>query len=183
MTPLSLLAEQVGVSERTLRRAVNQGTLRASRRSPRALEIPVSERAYAKRAWPLLSALKGALRTEQGVRLAVLFGSTATGHDTNASDVDLLVELRDESLERIADLAAKLTAAVGRPVQLVRRHDAEAESLFLADVVAYGRVLVDRERLWPELRERESAMRRHGRDLQTRRVHSALAGIDRLLAA
>ncbi len=34
--------------------------------------------------------------------------------------------------------------------------DAESEPSFLADVIADGRVLVDREGLWPRLRSREA---------------------------
>ena len=63
----------------------------------------------------LLSRLRSALRTERNVRFALLFGSAATGADTPASDVDVLVDLRDPSLERLADLGAKLEAALGAP--------------------------------------------------------------------
>ncbi len=183
MTELALLAEQVGVSERTLRRAVNEGTLRAARPTPRTLELLLSERKYVRRAWPLLWALRSALRTEPNVRFALLFGSAATGSDTQASDVDVLVDLRDGSLERVTDLAAKLTALAGRPIDLVRLADAETDALFLADAIADGRVLVDRERLWQRLRRRERSLRRRGREHEVRRADAALAGIDRLLAA
>lgn len=182
MTELALLAEEVGVSERTLRRAANQGTLRAARPTSGARGLAASERRYVRRAWPLLSALRAALRTEQNVRFALLFGSTARGTDAPTSDVDVLVELRDPSLERVVDLSAKLTAIVGRPVDVVRLQDAEAEPLLLADVVAEGRVLVDREELWARLRRRELGLRRRGRRHEARRAEAALAGIDRLLA-
>ena len=60
--------------------------------------------------------------------------------------------------------------------------DAEGEPSFLADVIADGRVLVDREGLWPRLRSREASLRRAGRQRQSERTDAALAGIDRLLA-
>jgi predicted nucleotidyltransferase len=182
MTELALLAEDVGVNERTLRRAITEGTLRAARPTPRRLQLPLSERRYVRRSWPLLGNLRKALRTEQNVRFALMFGSAATGTDTPTSDVDLLVELRDPSLERVADLSTKLTAIIGRPVDVVRLHDAEADSLFLADVVSDGRVVVDREKLWPRLRSREATLRRRGRDDSSRRADTALTAIDRLLA-
>lgn len=182
MTGLALLAEEVGVNERTLRRAVNQGTLRAVRPTPRTLELSLPERRYVRRSWSLLSALRAALRTEHNVRLALLFGSAATGADTPASDVDVLVELQDPSLERVVDLSAKLTAAAGRPVDVVRLLDAEAEPSFLADVVTEGRVLVDREELWPRLRRRRASLRQRGRREEAERTQAALASIDRLLA-
>lgn len=183
MTDLALLAEEVGVNERTLRRAVMQGALRAARPGARTLEMPLSERRYVRRSWTLLSALRAALRTEQSVRFALLFGSAATGTDTTTSDLDVVVDLRDPSLERIVDLSAKLTTITGRAVDVVRLEDAETEPLFLADVVAEGRVLVDREELWPRLCRREPGLRRRGRQRESRRAAAALAGIDRLLLA
>lgn len=182
MTGLALLAQEVGVHERTLRRAVAQGTVRAARPSPRTLKLSLSERQYVRRSWRLLSALREALRTEQNVRFALLFGSTATGTATATSDIDVLIDLRDPSLERLLDLGAKLAVTAGRQVELVRLQDVEAEPLFLAAIVAEGRVLVDRERLWPKLRRRQPALQRRGRQRQTERTQAALAGIDRLLA-
>jgi predicted nucleotidyltransferase len=183
MSELALLAQEVGVHERTLRRAINQGTLRAARPTPKSLQMPLSERQYVRHSWSLLSKLRATLRTEQNVRFALLFGSVARGTDTPASDVDLLVELRDSSLERVVDLSAKLTAAVGRPVDVARLQDAKAEPSFLADAVAEGRVLVDREQLGPQLRAREARLQRRGRGYEASRTEAALAGIDRFLAA
>lgn len=181
MTELALLAEEVGVNERTLRRAVSQGTLRASRPTPRALELSLPERGYIRRSWFLLSALRAALRTERNVRFALLYGSAATGTDTATSDVDVVVDLRDPSLERVADLSTKLTAIIGRPVDLVRLHDVQADPSFFADVISEGRVLVDREGVWPGLRRREAGLRHRGRRQESQRARTALAAIDRLL--
>lgn len=182
MTELALLANELGVHERTLRRAVGQGTLRATRPAPRSLELPLSERRYARRAWPLLATLRRTLRTEQNVRFALLFGSAAVGTDTPVSDVDVLVDLRDPSLERVIDLSAKLGADIGRAVDLVRLEDAEQEPALLAETLADGRVLVDREQLWPRMRQREANIRRHGRRQERQRTRAALARIDRLVA-
>ena len=183
MTTLGLLASEVGVNERTLRRAVSEGALHASRPTPRTLELPLPELSFVRRSWRLLSALRASLRTEHNVRFALLFGSTATGTDTPTSDVDVLVDLRDPSLERVVDLSTKLTSATGRPVDVVRLQDAMNDPLFLADLLAEGRVLVDREGLWPRLRRRAGALRRRGRQQEVERTRSALAGIDRLLAS
>jgi predicted nucleotidyltransferase len=183
MTALATLAEEVGVSERTLRRAVAEGTLRGIRRSPRTLDLPLTERQYIRRSWSTLARLRKALRTEQNLRFALLFGSTAAGTDTNASDIDVLVDLRDGSLDRVADLNTKLSAVAGRPVDIVRLEDAEAEPSFLVDVLGYGRVLVDREELWLRLRRRRGELDRRGRVQDAQRTRAALAGIDRLLGA
>jgi predicted nucleotidyltransferase len=183
MTELGLLAEQMNVSERTLRRAVNQGTLRANRPSPRRLEVPVAEKRYVRHAWPLLASLRSALRTENNVRFALLFGSTARGDDTPQSDVDLLVEMKDESMERTADLSAKLEGLIGRRVDVIPIQSAEAIPDLLADAIAEGRVLVDRGARWTRLREREGTLRRKAQRSGQQRREEALAGIDRMLAA
>src|SRR5207247_9778707 len=118
MTALALLAQQIGVHERTLRRALNEGALRARRPSPRTLDLPLSERDYVRRSWRLLSGLRSALRTEHNVGFALLFGSTARGTDTPDSDVDVLVALRDPGLERVVELGERLTAASGGPLRV-----------------------------------------------------------------
>lgn len=183
MNSLALLAEEVGVNERTLRRAVNLGTLRGSRLAPRKLQLPLDEREYVRRSWGLVVALRAALRTEQNVRFALLFGSAAAGTDTPGSDIDVLVDLRDASFERVVDLVTKLTRLVGRPVDVVELKDAEGEPSFLAQVLADGRVLVDREDLWPGLRAREESLRRRGSRRDASRMDRALAGIDQMLAS
>ncbi|MGA2454995.1 MAG: nucleotidyltransferase domain-containing protein [Solirubrobacteraceae bacterium] len=183
MKDLTLLAEEVGLNERTLRRAISQGTLRGTRSTPRKLELPLREREYVRRSWWLLSTLREALRTEPNVRFALLFGSAATATDTPDSDVDLLVDLRDASFERVVDLAAKLTELAGRRVDVVELSDAEADASLLAEAVRDGRVLVDRAELWPQLRRRQAALRRRGRQDDAQRLERALAGIDRLLAS
>lgn len=178
-----MLAEQVGVSERTLRRAVNEGALHAVRPTPRTLKMSVAERDYTRRKWPLLSALRGALRTESNVRFALLFGSIAADTDTTDSDVDVLVELRDNSFDRIVDLYGKLEERISRRVDVIELREAERDPALLARILAEGRVLVDRERRWPRLRDREPALRRRGARRDAARLRSALAGIDRLLAS
>ncbi|HLM85254.1 MAG TPA: nucleotidyltransferase domain-containing protein [Solirubrobacteraceae bacterium] len=183
MNGLALLAEEVGVNERTLRRAVSQGTLRGRRSTPRKLELPLREREYVRRSWGLISTLRTALRTEHNVRFALLFGSTATGTDTPDSDIDVLVDLCDASFERVVDLTVKLTRVAGRRVDVVELEDAEAEASLLAQIVRDGRVLVDREELWPRLRRREAGLLRRGSQDDARRLDRALAGIDRLLAS
>jgi hypothetical protein len=66
---------------------------------------------------------------------------------------------------------------------VVEFHEAESEPAFLARLVAEGRVLVDREDLWPRLHGREASLRRSGKREEALRLQAALAGIDRLLAA
>jgi predicted nucleotidyltransferase len=182
MSPLELLALDVGVSERTLRRAVTQGTLRGRRPTPRKLELPLTEHQYVRRSWPMIALLRSALRTEHNVRFALLFGSSAIGTDTPSSDVDILVALNDPSLLRRLDLKAKLTDLLGREVDVVVLDDAKREPSFLAQALAEGRVLVDRDERWRAIRAHESRLRKRGAKLDAQRVRNALGGIDRMLS-
>lgn len=180
MNTLGLLAADIGVHERTLRRALRSGTLKGSRSTPQRLDVSVSELAYARRSWPLLASLRQALRTERNVGLAVLFGSAARGDGSRTSDVDLLVALRNPSLERLVDLSDKLRLATARPIDLVRLEEAEQEPGLLAEIVSGGRVLVDRQRVWPRLRASEATLRRRAEREAPGRLEAALAGLDRL---
>jgi predicted nucleotidyltransferase len=182
MTQLALIADELKVNERTLRRAINEGSLHATRPSPRTLQLSLAERRYVRRAWPLISALRRSLRTEHNVRFALLFGSAARGTDTASSDIDVLVGMRDASLDRVVDLEAKLSAATGRRVDVVRLEDAEGQPSFLADVTAVGRVLVDRDGVWTRLRSRESRLRHEARVRGARDARAALAGVDEAFA-
>lgn len=157
MTDLGILALSLGVSDRTLRRAAERGTLRCHRHSPRRLEVHPAEAVYLVRRWPLLHSLVAELRTLPDVRLAVLFGSTARGDDGAGSDLDVLVRFSEpSSLRGRTRLADRLQAAAQRDVQLVSLDD--ASPLVLRDVLRDGRVLVDRDGDWPRLRRRARAI-------------------------
>lgn len=151
MTDLSLLAPTLGVSDRTLRRAASRGTIRCLRRSDRRLELPVEEALYLGKRWPLLHTLVGELRTIPDVRLAVLFGSTARGDESEGSDLDILVRFADPTLHARGRLLRRLEQTVPRQVEVVSLEDANA--VLLADVLRDGRVLVDRDGDWPRLRK------------------------------
>jgi predicted nucleotidyltransferase len=181
MTAFAFVAKDLGVSERTLRRAVNEGTLRATRPSPRKLDLPFSEERYAREHWPLIAKLREALRTEHNVRFAMLFGSTARGEETERSDVDVIVDLRDPDFMREIDLEIKLEGIVGRSVDVVGLKRAEEDPTFLAMALEDGRALVDRGDVWQRLRAEETGLRRRGRRHDLRRRREALARVDRFL--
>lgn len=148
---LQTLAAELSTTDRTLRRAVARGLLRAERVSPRKLEIPVAERDFLRRSWSLLSRLQATLRTEPVVSLAVLFGSAARGEMHAESDVDLLISTRAPGSERA--LVGRLADRLGIPVQIVLLEDAERAPILLAEVLRDGRVLVDRAHEWAHLRK------------------------------
>jgi predicted nucleotidyltransferase len=107
-----------------------------------------------------LRALRAALRTERNVRLAVLFGSAATGSDEETSDVDILVGVRDPDMRRLAGMSERLSGALSREVQLVRLSDAMDSSALMSDVLEQGRVLVDRDGTWPRVQRGAPRWRR-----------------------
>ncbi len=116
---------------------------------------------YLRQAWPLLSRVREALRTEPAVSPGVLFGSRARGDHSEGSDVDLLVGLREEA--NLRRLASRLSEKIGLRVQLVALEDAQEAPLLLAEVLREGRVVVDRERLWPALLRRKREVERAAR--------------------
>jgi predicted nucleotidyltransferase len=155
---LAETAARLRCDERTLRRYAAEGLLRGERRGRREVRLPYAEESYLRRHWGLLSGLRRALRTEHSVRLAVLFGSTATGEDLPDSDVDLLIDHSTGDLEQVVELRRRLEERLGRPIHLVLLEDARRSASLLADVLLEGRVIVDRGEAWPNL-DRERTMR------------------------
>jgi predicted nucleotidyltransferase len=174
MDTLGRVASELSIPERTLRRAAADGLIRGERVSPRRFQITLREESYLRTHWELLRALRAALRTEPNVRLAVLFGSTATGSDEESSDVDILVALHDRGVQRVAELAERVSRSLAREVQLVRLSDAQASPALMLEVLQQGRVLLDRDDLWSGLRKRMSQWRR----LARRAERSSLSDID-----
>jgi uncharacterized protein len=176
MTELDQLAQEIGVSGRTLRRAGERQTIRWKRRSPRVVTVSAQEHEYIRRHWKLLERALEVLRTRPRVRLAVLFGSVARGDADAASDVDILVRL-DGGWREQAETALVLERALARPVQLVALD--QAPPLLLADVLREGRVLADRDGDWARLRRRSHSIVRAARDDDERLEHAAWETLDR----
>ena len=144
-------ADELGCSERTLRRYIGTGLVRGRRVATHGIELSADEARYLRHHWPLLHTLKGALRTEREVRLAVLFGSTAVGEDQEDSDIDVLVAHRSRGPLPLAGLRARLRRTLGKPVHLVSLEQARDAPSLLADVLQEGRPLIDRDGLWSDL--------------------------------
>lgn len=157
---LAETAEALHCDERTLRRYANQGLLRSERHGRGELRLPYGEERYLQEHWALLSGLRRALRTEHNVRLAVLFGSTATGDDLPESDVDLLIDHSTADLQQVAELRRRLQRRIGRPVHLVLLEDARQSPVLLADILDEGRVVVDRIGAWKRLSRQQKALLR-----------------------
>lgn len=164
---LGQLASEVGVHERTLRRAVGVGLIRARRPSARTLLLSAAEGAWIRSHWPLAGRLLAALRTEPNLELAVLFGSVARGDDVvGMSDVDLLVELRRPHPGALEAMRERLGERVGAAVQLVPLGAAQRDPRLLAEILRDGRPLVDRSRLWPSLQAQANQTRALAEELE-----------------
>jgi len=175
------LALDLGAEERTLRRAVSQGTLRAHRPQPRRLRLAPGEREYLRTHWQLLSELRQALRTERDVRLVVLYGSVARGDEDAGSDLDLLVCLADDRPVSDYRLATHLENVIARKVDVVRLARVEADAPLLLDrVLEEGRVLVDRDGRWQELQGRRRAIRARAQRAYRRQMAGAGQAIEEL---
>jgi predicted nucleotidyltransferase len=182
MSQLTDLADELGVDERTLRRAAHQGTLRSERVSPRKLLLAPGEGGYLRRHWRLLAVLRSALRTEPNVAFAMLFGSVARGDDDAESDIDLLVELREHSTGRLLELQDRLEQASGREIHLVDMEAASRNEVLLSMAVEDGRVLVDREGRWASLRSELDGLRGRADRALDRDRRRALSAVDAFLA-
>lgn len=181
MGAIQRLAIDLGVDERTLRRAVSQGTLRGRRVGPRRLRLAQGERSYLLDHWRLLSELRRALRTERQVRLAVLYGSVARGEEDAGSDLDLLMSFADNGASGGSQLAIRLERATGRTIDLADLAWVDSDApLLMSRVLDEGRVLVDREGLWPRLWGRRRAIDARAQRAYRRKMDNAARAIEEL---
>lgn len=176
------MARDIGVPERTLRRAVQRGTVRCRRPGVRQVELAVDELAYLSKHWETISAVTEALRTERNVRMAVLFGSVARGHAVEDSDVDVLVSLAEERPMYLSYLAVRLTRALQRNVDVlslahVRAHDPALLGAILRD----GRPVVDRDGSWPALIATRRNVERATAKARRERHHRATQAVAQLI--
>ena len=98
----------------------------------------------------LTRAILGALNTQSGIRLAILFGSLAAGLEQADSDLDLAVDAghRLTAGEKLA-LMTELAERTGRPVDLVDLQ-AIGEPL-LGQILRYGNRLLGSETCYADL--------------------------------
>ncbi len=132
----------------------------------------MSERVYLTSAWPLLAELRAALRTEPSLRLAVLFGSRARGGAGHSSDIDLLISAKTGT--RVREIERRLEMKVGKSLHAVTVAEAQRSPSLLAEVLRDGRVLIDRDSDWPEMKRNRSRVERDA-ELQRKKVDEAFA--------
>lgn len=141
----------------------------------------MSEVEYLREHRELLFDLRKALRTERKVRLAVLYGSVGRGDEDAGSDLDLLVALSDDEPLLTIRLAARLSRVGGRDADVVRLDRIEKSApLLLACVLDEGRVLIDQDGIWAELKERRHAIRARAKHSYRRQMNEAAQAIEEL---
>lgn len=177
---LQILARELKADERSLRRAVDIGALRCHRPSPRRFEIDEAECEYLRGHWPTLAGLRTALRTEPNVRTAVLFGSTARGTEVDESDLDLLVELRNNSIADVAQIEARLGQRLGREVQVVLLSEAETKPPLLFTILQEGRPLLDRDGSWRKIARQRGQLEKRAAARRAKQSRAARAVLDSL---
>ncbi|MEM9555050.1 MAG: nucleotidyltransferase domain-containing protein [Acidobacteriota bacterium] len=102
---------------------------------------------------PDLDALTAALDDRDDLRLAVLFGSQATGDAQPTSDIDLGVLPHDGASPRLSILQAELSRAAGGTVDLVDMES--APPLLRFKIAQRGKPLLMRDRAdWVRFRRR-----------------------------
>jgi len=177
------LARELGADERTLRRAVTDGTVRCERLGPRKGRVSDEERRYILDHWPLLAELRRALRTEPNVRLAVVYGSIARGDDAPDSDLDLLVSLAEDRPDAAVKLAVRLERTLGQDVDVARLNRVkDSAPLLLLQALDEGRVVLDRDLQWEQLRGARADIADRARRSHAARRRRARASINELLA-
>ena len=183
MGAIQELAAELGADERTLRRAVSQGTIHCRRPGPRRIKLSQGEEDYLRGHWKLLLDLRKALRTEHEVRLAVLYGSVARGDEDAGSDLDFLVALTDDEPTAVIDLATRLGRAGDRDADVARLDRIEKSAPLLLDrILDEGRVLVDRDGIWEGLNRRRRAIRARAKRSYRRQMNEAAQAIAELAA-
>jgi predicted nucleotidyltransferase len=182
MSELSVAAQEIGVPERTLRRAARRGTLRLRRVGARRVELDADERRYLAEHWSVIRAVGEALRTERNVRLAVLFGSVARGEAGEHSDVDVMVAVADERPLYLQYIAVRLQQALDREVDVASLDRLRRRSpALLGEVLRDGRVVVDRDGMWSALRDEAPGIALRGARERSADRHRAAAAIADLL--
>lgn len=156
--PSTLLANELGTSDRTLRRLAESGLVRPLRRAGGHHPLPAAEQTWLRDHWQVVSDLRRALRSEPTVRAALLFGSVAKGTDTPMSDVDLVVDVQHVDQMGLRELRHRLSNKVGRLIDLFLLSDLEAEPELLLPIMACARPVVDRAGAWQRLSQQRRVL-------------------------
>lgn len=100
------------------------------------------------------TALREVLSRHPGIRLAILFGSLASGRENPESDVDIAIDLgRSLDAETKMELMEQLAERTGRPIDLIDLQT--AGTLLLGQILKHGKRLLGNDRPHAELIKRQ----------------------------
>lgn len=139
------------IARRTLSRAAANGSIRAKGGRGHPYIVSEDEAQYLKDYWPVLSSLREALRCEPVVQEAVLFGSYATGHAHAASDLDLMVDIKNASGVQMLHLKNRLEKRLGKFVDLYLFSDLQQNYKILEEIGKTGRPLINRKSFFSKI--------------------------------
>lgn len=163
------MANELGVSDRTIRRAVALGLVRGVYMTQRGLYLAPDEIEYLRRQWTTLDRLRRALRNEPVVEFALLYGAAARRRPAPAvgfGTLRLLLSTRRRGPDALPRLHAKLTRATRQSVVLVRFDSVADQPTLLLEAIRDGRVLVDRRgTAWSKLKRQRWRLLREERGL------------------
>jgi predicted nucleotidyltransferase len=102
---------------------------------------------------PIENTIRTTLAPYAGIRLAILFGSLATGLGRNDSDVDLAIDMgKPLNFEEKMALIGELAKSTGRPIDLIDLQ-VVGEPL-LGQILKHGKRLVGVDSVYAELIKR-----------------------------
>lgn len=110
------LEQKLGVEARTLSALTEMGTIRGVGGDWHKLRKGEAE--WLIKHWGLVKSLQEALKTERLVKVAFIFGSYAKGSEREDSDLDLLVDMENETFTTQSGLHNRLEKKIGRKVDL-----------------------------------------------------------------
>lgn len=161
------MANELGVSDRTLRRAVVLGLVRGVYMTQRGLYLAPDEIEYLRRQWTMLDRLRRALRNEPAVEFALLYGAAARRRPSpvpRSGTLRLLLATRQRPSDVLPRLHAKLTWAAEQSVALVALDSVADQPTLLLEAIRDGRVLVDRRgTAWSKLKRQRWRLQREER--------------------
>ncbi len=167
------MAKELGVSDRTIRRALALGLVRGVYMTQRSLYLAPDEIEYLRRQWTTLDRLRRALRNEPVVEFALLYGAAARRRpapSVGSATLRLLVVTRRSQPDTLPRLHAKLTRATRQSVALARFDSVADQPMLLLDAIRDGRVLVDRRgTAWSKLKRQRWRLQREERGIATPR--------------
>lgn len=108
------MADELGISDRTLRRGVGLGLVRGVYLNARGLYLAPGEMDYLRRQWTTLDRLRRALRNEPVVQFALLYGAGARRSASPRSGPETLRLLLETSEVHVTRWLASTPSSHGR---------------------------------------------------------------------